>query len=114
MSSKYNIDCHTYIGNNRNFYVTADSKVWPCAHYSNADLNPGFEGKNIAYGERLEHDEYIVKLVKDNADWNNLDVTPLDDILEHDFFTTHVTHESWLSDNPPPMCIACCHCDTEE
>jgi len=109
MPSKYNIKCHTYSNTGNEFFVTAESKVWPCSNYSNSDLDPVGVTKNFEPGERITDDEYLVELIKDNPDWNNLDATPLEDIVSHDFFVNRVSPVGWHSDNPPTMCVALCN-----
>jgi hypothetical protein len=101
MSSKYNITCHAWEGGINQFFVTADSTMWPCHHYSTAQINPE--------NTDLDDDEYLVRMKTEDPHWNNIDITPLDDIINHDFFVNRVSPIGWASDNPPPMCIACCH-----
>lgn len=102
MSSKYNIKCETWSDERKEIFVTSDSKVWPCCNYTSAELNPDNKDK-------LDDDEYVAKICKEDPDWNNCDVNPISKILEHDFFTKHISKENWASDNPPTMCVACCH-----
>ena len=102
MPSKYNIKCHSWSDDRKEFFVTSDSKVWPCSIYSASDQNPFHKHK-------ISDDEYIDELNKSTPGWNNCEVNTLDSILEHDFFTKHISKENWASDNPPAMCVACCH-----
>ena len=70
----------------------------------NSFLKEGEELKSY-----LDDDEYVAKICKEDPDWNNCDVNPISKILEHDFFTKHISKENWASDNPPTMCVTCCH-----
>lgn len=106
MSSKYNIECETWTKERKEFFVTHESKIWPCCHYTTAQLDK----EQLSPGQpKLDDDEYIAELEKNDPDWNNSDVRSIDEIIRHDFFTKHISEENWASDTPPPMCVTCCH-----
>ena len=100
--SKYNIKCETWSKERKVIFVTSDSKVWPCCNYTSAELDPSGE-------QNLNDDPYVANLLKTDPNWNNCDINPIAEILEHDFFNKHISKENWDSDNPPAMCVACCH-----
>jgi len=103
--SKYNIKCIARSGEEDEFVITADSKVWPCCMYASAEINPSCPPEDV----NLDDDIYIATLMINDPDWNNCDVRDVSDIMEHDFFTKHISQENWNSDTPPNMCVACCH-----
>jgi hypothetical protein len=103
MSSKHNIKCHSWTDDRKEFFVTSDSRVWPCSIYSAADQDP------LGNKHKINDDKYIAELNKSTPGWNNCEVNTLESILDHDFFNKHISKESWASDNPPAMCLACCN-----
>jgi len=105
MPSKYNITCYSYAPTDNKFTVSEDGTVWPCAMYAATHLSTHERGQR----NPISDDEDIVNLRKINPDWNNLNKTPLEDIVNHDYFVNRVSPVGWHSDNPPPLCIAHCH-----
>lgn len=93
------IVCNFITNDSRDMEVHLDGKVWPCCKYT-TEL-----GKQNTI---LNSDEYLVSLNKNDPDWNNSLVYPIDQILEHEFFTTYVNDTGWNSDSPPPLCKKKC------
>ena len=50
--------------------------------------------RNRVLIDKLDDDEYVAKICKEDPDWNNCDVNPISKILEHDFFTKHISKEN--------------------
>tara|TARA_B100000809_G_C14946971_1_gene462503 strand:- start:232 stop:621 length:390 start_codon:yes stop_codon:yes gene_type:complete len=118
MPSKYNIKCIAKgdwrdgldsADSTEEIFVTEDSRVWPCCFYTAAWIDPNKTIQERNIDVKLDDDEYIAKLFKDDPDWNNCSTKPIDNIIDHDFFMKHISKENWESDNPPPMCVVCCH-----
>jgi len=115
MSSKYNIKCMSkgdFFTKGQfleEIFVTQDGKAWPCCHYNGAYIDPNKTITVNGIKHSLYDDEYMTQLFKDDPDWNNCNVKSIDDILDHDFFTKHISEENWKSDNPPPMCKSFCN-----
>ena len=55
--SKYNIKCITWNKEQKEIFVTSDSKVWPCCNYTSAELNPNDRNN-------LDDDPYVANLRK--------------------------------------------------
>ena len=95
MPSKYNIKCITkgnYFDPNdflEEIHVTSDGRVWPCCFYTSVWINPNETIKVDDVDVGLHYDEYIMKLFEDDPDWNNCNVKPIDEIIDHDFFMKH-------------------------
>ena len=87
------------------FFLSYDSKLWPCCFLSNAFLAYGF------------HKEYMEKRIIENygKDFNNLLKFSVDEIIEHRFFkedlidsfTKNIGYEK---KNKIPKCMETCNC----
>jgi hypothetical protein len=65
--SKYNIKCITWNKEQKEIFVTSDSKVWPCCNYTSAELNPNDRNN-------LDDDPYVANLRKTDPNWNNCSI----------------------------------------
>jgi len=104
--SKYRIVCYARNDKFHEYFVTHDSRVWPCTKYTSPDLQPLGADKNHPL---LEDDPYLKELMETDPDWNNLDKRNMNQIMSHPFFVEHISEENWKSDFPPDMCRRCCH-----
>jgi hypothetical protein len=111
MKNKNSIECRElYDEIERYWEVDTEGRVWPCCHYltlwvqSQSSVDFGRD----EYQKQFYSDKTVAKYFKENPNWNNLTKYPVDQIFEHEFFTTYVNHHGWNSDSPPKLCEKIC------
>lgn len=102
---KHNIiDCMSYLKEDdelfREWEVTVDGKLWPCCHYMVKTV-PDFT-------EELLEDDVLMKLHKNDPDWNNVTVKGMEVVINHPYYQNYCSPKGWNSENPPPLCKALC------
>lgn len=81
-----NIECNTR--NQGMIFVSYEGKIWPCCFIQNGFLNLD-QGRRNLLNDRLF-------TAYDSANWNNANITPISDIMNHRFFKEDLV-DSWKS-----------------
>tara|TARA_Y100000385_G_scaffold196095_1_gene202980 strand:+ start:27 stop:419 length:393 start_codon:yes stop_codon:yes gene_type:complete len=105
MGKQQKIMCMFHDGARSEYDITVDGRVWPCCKFVNVitKIEAGMQKKGA-----LDGDDYFFKLQKDDPNWNSLEHHSLEEILDHDYFSTYVNNEGWESGNTSVLCKKRC------
>ena len=102
MKQKHNIVCEWMNQwENSRILINPDGQVLPCCYLANLL----YSDKNHADHPGRNHS--LLKQYEDSAENYNIFNKELDEIVDSKWFQ-ETLHNSWVSDNPHPMCLNMC------